>query len=62
MFIIMHGIPEEFDERNKKLMYHYNLEKTKLLMPNVTIKLIPFALGHLELSQFIQCRISYFCY
>lgn len=46
----MHGIPEKFYERNKKLMYRKILGKTKLLMPNVTIKLIPFALGHLELS------------
>lgn len=37
------------------------LGKTKFLMLNGTFKLIPFALAHLELSQFIQCinRISY---
>lgn len=37
------------------------LGKTKLLMPNVTFKLMPFALVHLELSLFIQHinRISY---
>lgn len=57
MFIIMHEIMHIMH-----IIPRINiLVKTKLLMPNVTFKPIPFALVYLELSEFIQCinKISY---
>lgn len=54
MFIIINGIPEKLDEREKKKSIIKILGKTKLLMPNITFKPIPFALIHLALSQSSQ--------